>query len=172
MGETRAELGGSLLHELLGLDGGAAPAHAGGAAARATGRCTRRSASGLVQACHDLSEGGLAVALAEMCIAGRLGAEVEIAGLRDSAATSTDVSDPTDLLFSESNGRLLVEVAPEDAPAFEALLAEECLSRIGAVATTGRLVIREQERNVLEVPVEALANAWKRIVQVRKDDVP
>jgi phosphoribosylformylglycinamidine synthase len=161
VGETRAELGGSLLHELLGVDWGAAPGMPAEPLRRyrALHQAIRQ---GLVQACHDLSEGGLAVAVAEMCIAGRLGAEVEIAGLRDSAASSTDVSDPTDLLFSESNGRLLVEVAPADALVFEAVLAEESVTHIGAVAATGRLVIGERNHGILDLPVETLAQAWKR----------
>jgi phosphoribosylformylglycinamidine synthase len=161
VGETRAELGGSLLHELLGMDGGMPPAMPAEPLRRyrALHQAIRQ---GLVQACHDLSEGGLGVALAEMCIAGRLGAEVDLAGLRDPAANSTDVSDPTDLLFSESNGRLLAEVAPEDAQAFAALLTEEGVTCIGVVTTTARLVIESQARGILELPVETLLQAWQR----------
>ena len=60
--------------------------------------------TGRVRACHDLSEGGLAVALAEMCIGGRLGATVN----------TLPTADPTTALFSESNGRFVCEVPPDD----------------------------------------------------------
>jgi phosphoribosylformylglycinamidine synthase len=62
---------------------------------------------GLVQSCHDVSEGGLAVAIAEMCIASGLGADID----------SLPHDDVTTALFSESAGRLVVEVAETDADA-------------------------------------------------------
>ena len=62
--------------------------------------------SRLVRACHDLSEGGLAVAATEMAMAGGLGMQLDIA--RRSAQTDCP---PTEVLFSESNTRFLVEVA-------------------------------------------------------------
>lgn len=67
---------------------------------------------GLVAACHDLSEGGLAVAVAEMCLAGHLGADLD------------PVPEPAIHLFSESTGRLLLEVAPDDVVAVQNLLAD------------------------------------------------
>ena len=60
--------------------------------------------AGLVRSCHDVSEGGLAVALAELCIAGRLGIAVQ----------SLPHDDPATALFAESTGRFVVEVRPED----------------------------------------------------------
>lgn len=88
----------------------------------------RAIASGLVQACHDCSEGGVGVALAEMAIAGRVGAEVDL----------TAVPAPADLrdserLFSESLSRFIVEVRPEHAQAFEALFADIPHACIGTV---------------------------------------
>ena len=79
-------------------------------------------AAGLVRACHDLSEGGLAVAAAEMAFAGGLGVELDL------AAVPTDLHRPAAqgctrrtggaLLFAESAGRFLVEVAPDKYDAF------------------------------------------------------
>lgn len=88
---------------------------------------------GLVRACHDLSEGGLAVALAEMCLAGRLGATVEIGPLREPALTLT----AQDLLFSESNGRLLLEVPRKMPPPWK---------RSSAASPCSRLVSSQQRR--------------------------
>ena len=63
----------------------------------------------LVRSCHDCSEGGLGVATAEMAFAGGLGMHLSLKNVsRDGDVTTDDVS-----LFSESNSRFVVEVAPE-----------------------------------------------------------
>lgn len=76
---------------------------------------------GLVHACHDLSEGGLAVAAAEMCIGGRLGLVLE-------------ESLPAEACFAEANGCLLAEVSPASEAAFRALFSDLPLMKIGAVS--------------------------------------
>ncbi len=70
--------------------------------------------AGLVRSCHDVSEGGLAVAIAEMCIGGRLGA----------AVTRCPHDDMATALFAESASRLVVEVAPVDVVRFGEVMAE------------------------------------------------
>jgi phosphoribosylformylglycinamidine (FGAM) synthase-like enzyme len=84
--------------------------------------------NGLVKSCHDLSEGGLAVSAAEMCIGGRLGLELDI---EESA------------LFSEVNGCLLVEVAPVDVAAFELQFTNLPTNKIGTVTKDPILKTRE-----------------------------
>ena len=91
--------------------------------------------------CHDLSEGGLAVALAEMCIAGRLGVHAEIGDWR--LATDQALS-ALEVLFSESNGRLLVEVRLEDVAAVDAHFADVTFTQIGQVTDAQQLTIRPQ----------------------------
>src|SRR5439155_24695667 len=71
---------------------------------------------GLVRACHDLSEGGLAVAVAEMAFAGGVGADVT---LEKDLPFADEV-----LLFSESATRFLVEVTPANATAFQECFAD------------------------------------------------
>ena len=152
LGETRAELGGSLLHEILGLAGGHAPSLPSNPLSRY--RLLHQAIQqGLVTACHDLSEGGLTVALAEMCIGGRLGASVSIARLNMPAA---------DALFAESNGRLLLEVAPANAAELESLFADETLSLLGEVGAHQRLIITEGDTPIVDLSLDALIHAWKR----------
>ena len=86
-----------------------------------TGRCTEAIRAGLVAACHDVSEGGLAVALAEMCIASQLGASIDALPHADTATA----------LFSESAGRLVVEVAAADVGAFTAIVGPVHSARHG-----------------------------------------
>ena len=86
--------------------------------------------AGLIESCHDVSEGGLAVALAEMCIAGRLGATIDVLP-HDDLVTA---------LFAESCGRLVVEVQPQRVAAFLKVMDDRAL-RIGTVNDTSTLEI-------------------------------
>ncbi len=115
--------------------------------------------TGLVRACHDCSEGGLAVALAEMCIAGRLGAEIDLGAV----PRSEDVVASETILFSESNARFVVEVRPEDAAALEASLSGSPLGSIGTVRSEQRLMISGlRGETIIEVSVERLREIWQR----------
>ncbi len=156
LGETKAELGGSLLYYQLGYEGGTAPAMLDEPLKRY--RLLHSAIQqGLVVTCHDLSEGGLAVALAEMCLAGRLGAAVDITGLQgDTTALTTQ-----EALFSESNGRLLLEVRPADAPTLEALFGTVTLLKLGTVAATPSLQITAGDQSLVNLPVDELVQAWK-----------
>ncbi|MCC9076482.1 phosphoribosylformylglycinamidine synthase subunit PurL [Litorilinea aerophila] len=151
VGETRPELGGSLLYALLGQEGGTPPGLLADPLPRyrALHRAIRQ---GLVQACHDLSEGGLAVALAEMAIAGRLGAAITL--------PTDDLAD-SGWLFSESNGRLLVEVAPEDVDAFEAHFQGLPLIPLGDVTSAGRLRVQRGNRTLIDLELDTLVSTWK-----------
>lgn len=109
--------------------------------------------AGLVRACHDLSEGGLAVAAAEMCIGGRLG-----------LAVTFETDDPLTTLFGEANSRLLVEVRPADAEAFESRFNETLkpfINRIGVVTGGARLTITTRDQELLSLPVTELVKAWQ-----------
>ncbi len=86
--------------------------------------------NGLVKSAHDLSEGGLAIAAAEMCIGGRLGMELNI-------ETST--------IFTEVNGCLLVEVSPESSSAFENEFSDLPFNKIGNVTLNPVLKISDTE---------------------------
>jgi phosphoribosylformylglycinamidine synthase len=112
----------------------------------------RAMVDGIVRACHDLSEGGLAAAAAEMCIGGRLG-----------MALTIDADDPIVALFSESNGRMLVEVRPDHCALFEACLNGLPVRRIGVVTDGPRLSITTRERELISLPVDDLVRAWQQI---------
>jgi phosphoribosylformylglycinamidine synthase len=157
LGETREELGGSHYAQLHGLAGGIAPAAA--PAGPATMRALHLAlASSLVRACHDCSEGGLAVAIAEMALAGRLGLHVDLGVVPQPAG---DRLAARALLFAESNARFVVEVAPEDAVAFEAMLVGLPWARVGVVAAEPRLVVRQAGAELLALEVEAARWAWQ-----------
>jgi phosphoribosylformylglycinamidine synthase len=118
--------------------------------------------AGLVASCHDLSEGGLAVAAAEMALAGLLGLSIDLAHAPHDLPAGETLAET--LLFSESASRFLVEVAPEQQATFEQLLQERQVpdfSLFGQVTRDERLTIRQGEKTLIELPVADLQTAWK-----------
>ncbi len=159
VGETKDELGGSHFCKVHGLTGGRVP-KVDAKAAKATFAAIHRAISaGLVRACHDLSEGGLAAAAAEMSLAGGLGAKIDLAQVpnRLQGEQSLDAV----LLFAESNTRFLCEVPPGSAGGFEDLLAGVPHARIGQVTESKKLEIASGGRVVLAAAVGSLKAAWQ-----------
>ncbi|MGB0088015.1 MAG: AIR synthase-related protein, partial [Planifilum fulgidum] len=107
---------------------------------------------GWVSSAHDLSEGGLAVALAESCIGGGRGAEIDV---------RTDLS-AIAFLFSESQSRVLLSASPDAAEELEHFLRERGVpfERIGRV-TEGRLRVRLNGREVIDAGVGELSDVWE-----------
>jgi phosphoribosylformylglycinamidine synthase len=164
VGSTRLEFGGSLWNEVRGVEGGAAPAvdpALGSALFQALFTAIQR---GLVRSCHDLSEGGLAVALAEMAFAGGVGAEVS---LRD-VPCDDDAAVDAALLFSESPSRFLLEIEPHCYGALADLFGGLPLGRLGetrdgALGEPARLTITGLDGSpVVDSTLSALEEAWRR----------
>ncbi|HMA33205.1 MAG TPA: phosphoribosylformylglycinamidine synthase subunit PurL [Chloroflexia bacterium] len=112
--------------------------------------------AGLVLAAHDCSEGGLAVALAEGCITGGVGAHLDLAALDESPAGRGDV-----LLFNEAPSRIVLACAPASAAALGTLAARHDI-RLLPLGPTGGDTITLQRGPVLlaHVPLAAAADAW------------
>jgi phosphoribosylformylglycinamidine synthase len=158
VGETHDELGGSHFALVNDLDGGMAP-KVDAQRAKATFAALHRAIDdGLVAACHDLSEGGLAAAIAEMCFAGGLGARLMLSA---APAAESNLSSAA-LLFSESNSRFLCEVAPHHAARFESALLGIPHSRIGAVREDENLQIIAAEGTAIRANIGDVKEAWQR----------
>jgi phosphoribosylformylglycinamidine synthase len=157
VGLTSDDLGGSLAQRLLGHQGSRAPVARLTSARRVFSAIYRANRKGLLQTCHDLSEGGLAVAAAEMAIAGGHGMEIDV---RDVPVAEPDLADST-RLFAESPTRFLVEVTPADAPALERLLGRTPHARIGRVLDSPRFRVRSDGGVAIEVNVETLRSRWQ-----------
>jgi phosphoribosylformylglycinamidine synthase len=106
--------------------------------------------SGLVRSAHDISEGGLVVAAAEMCIGGRLGIKIE----------SNLWDDVTSVLFGESTGSLLVEISPNNKEAFLKLFEGLPIYWLGQTTQKQSLQALFHGFTALEVPVTDLVKAW------------
>ena len=157
VGLTRNELGGSHFALVEGQRGGHVPKVDAGLARQVFAALHAAIEDGLVRACHDLSEGGLAVAAAEMAFAGGLGARLDL----DPVPAEPDACHPAVLLFSESNTRFLCEVAPGRAAAFEAAFRGLPCARVGQVTKTPWLEIGTQ-RLLVRAQTAALKEAWQR----------
>lgn len=155
LGETRSELGGSVYYDLYGELGASAPQPYSKPLERM--RALHGAiAAGLVRAAHDLSEGGLAVALAEMCIGGNMGAEISLSSALSASRLSTLVT-----LFSESLGRFLIEVAPVHTAGFEAIMVDQPLARIGIVTADKNVRVTASSGLVcINAPVSNLTAAF------------
>jgi phosphoribosylformylglycinamidine synthase II len=160
LGKTAFELGGSEYYAVKGFIGNRVPrvdAEKSLKRYRAYHEAVKR---GLVASCHDLSDGGLAVALAETAFAGGLGLSVDLGRVLFSGVPC-DRRDEV-LLFSETASRHLVTVRPEDRLMFEEVMTGNCFSSIGTVMEDKTLTISGLDGSVvLRGEIDELKEAWQ-----------
>tara|TARA_B100001094_G_C18195374_1_gene810369 strand:- start:194 stop:3280 length:3087 start_codon:yes stop_codon:yes gene_type:complete len=114
--------------------------------------------SGLIRTAHDCSEGGVAVAAAEMCIGGRLGADLDIDGTGPSSVWSR--------MWGESLGRFLVGVEPEDEAAFVEWMKGHPLTFLGTVTEKPTLVISDGYDALVDVGTDAMVESWQKTLDM------
>src|SRR4029453_3690364 len=117
--------------------------------------CRAAIGAGLVRSAHDISEGGVAVALAEACVSGPSPVGVEVA-LPDSAAA------PHEVMFGEGPSRIVVSVSPDAERSFERLMAESgapwrWIGQVGG----DRLIIRSGGASPIDLALDRGAQAWR-----------
>ncbi len=156
LGETADELGGSEYYAHLGYIGRQVPVVNFLKAKERYDRYHQALRQGLVRSCHDCSDGGLAVALAEMAFAGDVGLTVNLDAIPAAGNFREDVT-----LFSETASRLLVEVTPSASQKFEELMGDTTWARIGQSTDDHRIVIREGEREVISLSLDEMKRAWQ-----------
>jgi phosphoribosylformylglycinamidine synthase len=161
LGQTKRELGGSEWYSLHGFVGNDVPkvnAERAMGLYRALSKAIRE---GLVASCHDCSDGGLGVALAETAFSGGLGMDVDLAAVPASGIARDD-----EMLFSESQSRFVVTVRPEKKAAFEAALAGSTFACIGAVLAEGVFRVKGLKGSVIvEEKIADLKEAWQRTLR-------
>jgi phosphoribosylformylglycinamidine synthase len=163
IGLTNDELGGSHYAMVEGLSGGEVPKVDAAMAKQTFAAVHQAINSGLVRACHDLSEGGLAVAAAEMAFAGNLGARIELSNLPSpyGRGAGGEGIPPAALLFSESNTRFLCEIEPAKAAAFDSLFEDIPHASIGEVVDSGKLEILFDGKTLIAAELATLKEAWQ-----------
>lgn len=156
IGETYPELGGSEYYKMFGTLGNSVPKVRKDETKRSIHALTEAIDKGYISSCHDLSEGGLGVALSEMSFTGDLGAEVDL------NRVPSEIERTDHVLFSESNGRFLVEVPDSKASKFEKTMGGCKFKSIGRVTGKDLLVVKDQKgKDVLESKLSKLRKSWK-----------
>ncbi len=157
LGQTRDELGGSeyyAMHDKIGCNVPKVDAESAMLRYRTINAAQQES---LIASCHDLSDGGLGVALAETAFAGGFGMDVDLNKVSVDSAMREDK-----LLYSESASRLLVTVKPENRERFEALFADQDFSNIGQVSTDEYLkIVGLQGEILVRSTIDDLKEAWQ-----------
>jgi phosphoribosylformylglycinamidine synthase len=159
VGLTDNELGGSHYYKLHNQLGANVPRLDLDKAPKIAEKIAKAISEQLIVSCHDCSEGGLAVALAEMAFAGGLGIEADLRALPKTAnCTRADTQ-----LFSESNSRYIVEVEPDKYDAFAKLMLNLPFGQIGKVADNRKLMIRAASGEVvIDADIDKLKKAWQK----------
>ena len=114
--------------------------------------------NGLIRTAHDCSEGGLAIALAEMCIGGRCGAIIDIDGIGEGDAFTR--------LWSESLGRIVVSVDSQNELDFIQMMDGAEVHLIGMVTESSELIIEDGYDSIVHADVDELANHWKNALDM------
>jgi phosphoribosylformylglycinamidine synthase len=158
VGETKPELGGSEYYRLSGALGKSVPRVDVKAGPKNVASIVKAASSGFVKACHDVSEGGLAIAAAEMAFTGNLGLDLWLNCVSRPESLIRDDF----ILFSESNSRFLVEVEQKREKDFEAIMRGNSYALIGrAKAPRDFSVHGVKNKNCAEIELMRLRAAWK-----------
>ncbi len=151
LGETYNELGASEFYHLFNAIGNNVPKVRPQQAKDLYLLVMEANKNGWIQSSHDLSDGGLAVTLAECCFGSNLGANIDVSVLGD---MDTNVA-----LFSESHSRFVVTVSPQHQQAFEQLMGNRAFC-IGLVTQNPTLSISYQNQQLLHLNNQQMLMAW------------
>ena len=173
VGLTRADLVGSQA-ELLGLTTGGDVPEVDTTLARKTFTAIHAAAkAGLLRACHDVSDGGLLTAVAEMAIAGGMGCQLGLADVPtdvDASLGLTGLARDLVLATSESPARFLCEVTDDNAAAFEAVFASLphacCGQTCGTDPRAGQgtiMILGCDGQQRAAVPLKTATRAWRSL---------
>ncbi|MCE5193219.1 MAG: phosphoribosylformylglycinamidine synthase subunit PurL [Candidatus Cryosericum sp.] len=153
LGECTDELGGSVyVHMVTGRTAGHVPVLDLERECLVQTVCQGAVSRGIIRSAHDVSEGGLAVTLAESCITGDIGAHISLpGGVR-----------PDALLFGEAPSRIVVSVAPEDLCALLEMARNAGVpaTLLGCVGGSD-VILEVGGRSIVQAPVTELADAWR-----------
>lgn len=159
VGPTRDELGGSCLYRLLGELGANVPRVRPEAAAARYRRLSAAIGRGLVASGHDLSDGGLAVALAESCFGGGLGARISLSPAVLAPEDRGSARARLAALFAETHSRFVVSVDPARRADFEEALGTDAVL-LGEVTADPRLAVAWESEPLADLATGDLLAAW------------
>ena len=157
LGETRDELGGSEWFAKQGAIGNKVPQVEAKTAMKLYRALNKAIRAGLVASCHDCSDGGLGVALAETSFAGGLGLNVNLKDVPYRGKKRDDF-----ILFSETASRFVVTIHPKNQAKFEKLMRSLVAREIGFVSNDGLLQISGLSgQTIIKEKIGKLKDAWQ-----------
>ena len=161
LGETMEELGGSEYFALAGSIGTRVPA-VDAEKALARYRCLGKAMSrGLVRSCHDCSDGGLGVALAETAFSGGLGMMIDLKKVPAAKIARNDF-----ILFSETQSRFVVTVAPDDRKDFARCMKGSVFAEIGTVEKEPQFRVTGLNGTiVIDAGIFDLKESWQKTLR-------
>ncbi len=157
LGTTYPELGASEYFRSKGFTGNSIPKVRIEEAAQMYKRLADATSRGLVASCHDCSDGGLAVCLAEKAFSGSLGMEIDLSMVPSEGVDRLDY-----LLFSESQSRFVLTASPENKSALEECLSGSPFSLVGEVTGSQELIMSFDGKIVASERLKDLKEAWQK----------
>lgn len=151
LGRTYDELGASEFYKLFDEIGAKVPKVRKVDAKRLYEKVMNVNEQNLIESCHDLSDGGLAVAVCESVIGTDFGLELDLSNFEDLSLNAT--------LFSESHSRLVVSVKPENKDVFEELFGVDCIF-IGKVIFDRKMRIIKNKKELIYLEMKDLEYVW------------
>jgi phosphoribosylformylglycinamidine synthase subunit PurSL len=158
-GNTRREMGGSQYHQIFGTSGGSIPMPVPSKALPLMKKIHLCIKGGIIESCHDCSDGGFAVALMEMALGGGMGADVFLdrMGCPDCSVEN--------LLFSESQGRFIIEVDVSRRDIFEKIMKGMEIAEVGRVLETNRVECSYRGKKIFSLDIEEAERVWRSGLQ-------
>jgi phosphoribosylformylglycinamidine synthase len=160
LGLTKKEMGASEYFNDNGLTGFSVPQVDPVSAIERYRRVFKANQLGLIVSCHDCSDGGLGVALAESAFAGGLGLNINLTQVPIENLERDDY-----LLYSESSSRLIVTIKPENREQFESIFEGSICSNIGTVEGSNLIISGLFGDKIIDSPVSELKEAWQKTLR-------
>jgi len=160
VGETAGELGGSEYFRMLGIKVGQVPKVNLAQAPKIMSQVHAAMEKGLIQSCHDLSEGGLGLAISEMAFSGGFGVRLD---LQDVIFTSKDKRFDF-ILFAESNTRFLLEIKKVHTDKIKDIFQGLPIVKIGETTKAKYLRIFFGKKKLIDLPLSVIKAKWQRKV--------
>lgn len=158
LGLTRNEIGGSVFAAMQKMQKGIVPQVYYKESKPIMLSLYKATQAGILQACHDISDGGIATAICEMAFASSKGVHIDI----DAVSAASDMT-PAEILFSESNGRFIVEVKAGDIKKFKQIFTNCIFAEIGSVTDDNKVSFESKKNKIsFEESNEVLLNIWRQ----------
>lgn len=156
LGETREELAGSEYFEYLNIKEGKTPEINALKNRSLYKDFYKASQKGLISSAIAVTRGGMGVALAKMAIAGNLGVEIFLEKINKSITRNDYV------LFSESQGRIIITIAKENKIKFEEVMKNHIISKIGKITSDKKIkILGIKGKEIISVDLKKVLNAYR-----------